>query len=214
MVEERDTLEFQVTATDPDLDPIILTAQPLPTNASFRDNGDGTGDFFFAPDYGQDSLYLITFTASDGLLADSEIVEVTVLPAGAVFIRGDADNTGDVSMGDALFTLRYLYVPGSPAPGCMDAADTDDTGDVSMGDALYTLRYLYVPGSPPPPPPCCDYPGDCGPDPTDDDLDCGVHPCQNVSRTLIDSEAGGDDAGSRVVPRGSTNDTRRGTETR
>jgi hypothetical protein len=103
------------------------------------------------------------------------------MPVGG-FIRGDctsADSAGYGdqvhSMGDAIYILKVLYVPGTPAPQCWDALDVDDSGgnQPSMGDAIYLLQHLYVPGSPPPPAP---FP-DCGPDPTGDDLDCTDHGC-------------------------------------
>ena len=47
-------------------------------NAVFTDNGDGTGIFDFNPDFTQAGLYNVTFIASDGALADTEIVAITV----------------------------------------------------------------------------------------------------------------------------------------
>jgi hypothetical protein len=91
-----------------------------------------------------------------------------------VFLRSDADADMDVEMSDAVFTLRYLYVPGAEQPLCMDGADSDDGGVIEMSDAIFTLKYLYVPGSPLPPAPG---PVECGHDPTEDDLDCADHPC-------------------------------------
>jgi hypothetical protein len=93
------------------------------------------------------------------------------------FIRGDATGDGLIQMGDAITTLQWLYVPGSPEPACKDGSDADDSGEVDMADAAYLLQYLYVPGSPEPPPPCCEYPTDCGDDPTPDRVSCAVHPC-------------------------------------
>ncbi len=90
------------------------------------------------------------------------------------FIRADANADMNVEMADAVYTLRYLYVPGSvPAPPCMDAADANDDGGIFMSDAIYTLKHLNVPGSPAPPAP---FP-DCGSDPTPDQYECGDHPC-------------------------------------
>jgi hypothetical protein len=89
------------------------------------------------------------------------------------FIRGDAGANMDLEMSDAVLTLRYLYVPESPVPTCIDAADSDDSGEVEMADAIYVLKHLYVPGAPPPPAP---FPS-CGADPTHDLLGCDLHPC-------------------------------------
>ena len=63
---EADSLLFTVTAADPDSTIPALTALGLPVNATFNDNGDGSGDFRFLPDYGQSGSYQILFIASDG----------------------------------------------------------------------------------------------------------------------------------------------------
>jgi hypothetical protein len=76
-------------------------------------------------------------------------------------------------MSDTLYILKWIYIPGTPDPTCMDAADANDDGVVEMSDAIYLLNWLYMPGSPSPPPP---YP-DCGIDLTQDDLDCESHLC-------------------------------------
>ncbi len=92
---------------------------------------------------------------------------------GEEYVRGDANGDMVVEMADVVFTLKYLYVPGSPEPPCMDGGDTDDDGAVVMSDGIYTLQYLYIPGAPDPLPP---FP-DCGEDPTPDTLGCDDHPC-------------------------------------
>jgi len=109
-VPEGGTLSFTVTASDPDLDPLTLTAAPLPANASFVDNGDGTGDFLFTPDFTQAGLYDITFAASDGVLADSEAVSVTVTDVNRAPIL-DPIGPKVTNVGD---TLRFLVTAQDP----------------------------------------------------------------------------------------------------
>jgi hypothetical protein len=72
---EGTQLTFTTSATDPDNDPVTITADPLPSGATF----DGT-TFEWTPDYdaAASSPYSVTFTASDGDLTDEEIVEITV----------------------------------------------------------------------------------------------------------------------------------------
>jgi PKD repeat protein len=82
VVQEGQTLEFRISAIDPDGDAVTLTAADIPTNASFVDSGNGAGSFTFDPDYTQSGLYTVTFKASDGILPDSEIVSITVNEAG------------------------------------------------------------------------------------------------------------------------------------
>lgn len=77
-VNESQTLSFTVSASDPDLTIPALSASPLPTNATFFDNGNGTGSFSFTPDYSQAGPYIVTFAASDGNTSDTEPVTITV----------------------------------------------------------------------------------------------------------------------------------------
>ncbi len=78
VVEEGNQLLFGVNASDPDGTTPVLSAEDLPTGASFIDNNDGTGDFDWTPGFDQAGVYNVTFIASDGALADSEVVEITV----------------------------------------------------------------------------------------------------------------------------------------
>ncbi len=76
--DEGDTLEFRISATDPDgIIPILSVTTVLPANASFVDSGNGAGSFRF-----QAGLYQINFRASDGLLNDNENVIIQVREAG------------------------------------------------------------------------------------------------------------------------------------
>ncbi len=77
-VAEGGNLNFVVTASDVDGDDLTMTAENLPTNASYNDNLNGTGSFHFNPDFTQEGVYNITFIVFDGALADSEIVQITV----------------------------------------------------------------------------------------------------------------------------------------
>ncbi len=74
-------LSFTATATDPDATTPVLTSSALPANATFVDNGDGTGTFNFTPSFTQAGTYPVTFYASDGTAIDSEIVTITVADA-------------------------------------------------------------------------------------------------------------------------------------
>jgi hypothetical protein len=98
-VAEAQTLTFTVSATDADLDPIGLSAAPLPTNASFTDNGDGTGSFTFTPDFTQAGIYNVVFTAIDTALnvgsttAHITVTNVNQLPTlAAIGAQGGTEN--------------------------------------------------------------------------------------------------------------------------
>ena len=86
------------------------------------------------------------------------------------FGRGDsnADNAFDIA--DAIFTLSYLFAEDSP-PTCLDAADANDDGAIDIADAIAILGHLFG-GAAPLPEPF----GECGIDPTADDLTCASYP--------------------------------------
>ncbi len=72
-VNAGDTLTFEVTAYDPDGDPITYSAEPLPTGAEFIDR-----TFQWTPTSNQAGTHQLTFTADDGQLQDSETITITV----------------------------------------------------------------------------------------------------------------------------------------
>jgi len=70
---------FGISATDPDSDPLTLAHTPLPTGASFVDNGNGTGTFDWTPDSTQEGNYSVTFQVTDTAGgSDFETVAITV----------------------------------------------------------------------------------------------------------------------------------------
>jgi hypothetical protein len=73
---EGQTLEFTVTATDPDGDLLTFSASELPDGASFDTE---TGIFSWTPRYDQAGVYEVRFEVSDGQLSDFEDVTVTVI---------------------------------------------------------------------------------------------------------------------------------------
>lgn len=77
-VAEGDALSFDVSATDPDGDPVLLLAQDLPANAEFLPAGQGRR-FVFRPGYAQSGAYTVTFMATDSKLATLEPRLITVL---------------------------------------------------------------------------------------------------------------------------------------
>ena len=77
---EQQTLSVPVSASDPEGQPVALSAASLPPFASFVDNGDGTGSLNLAPSPGDAGTYAPIVSASDGNLIDSETVPITVTP--------------------------------------------------------------------------------------------------------------------------------------
>ncbi len=98
-VAEGQLLQFSVTAHDPDADPITLTAQNLPLNASFpQAQGDSlvTGSFSFRPDFDQGpDTFVVTFVASDDHNnVTTQPVQIVVLDQPNDFLSISTDQGG------------------------------------------------------------------------------------------------------------------------
>jgi len=132
------TLNFTVSATDPDAATPALSASGLPIGATFVDNGDGTGLFDWTPDFTQAGSYNVTFIASDGALSDSEVVAITVLESGnqapVLASIGAKSTTEDINLNFAISatdpdgTTPLLSVAGLPA-GALFTDNGDGTGN-------------------------------------------------------------------------------------
>ncbi|MGH8015915.1 MAG: putative Ig domain-containing protein, partial [Candidatus Zixiibacteriota bacterium] len=73
---------FGMTAADPDGTTPIINAVSVPAGASFVYNGNGTANFNWTPSFVQAGIYNVLFYATDGVLSDSELVQITVVEAG------------------------------------------------------------------------------------------------------------------------------------
>ncbi|MEW5993653.1 MAG: Ig-like domain-containing protein [Candidatus Zixiibacteriota bacterium] len=82
-VQEGSTLTFDATATDPEGGVPSLSTAPLPSGASFADNGNGTGTFDWTPDFTQSGTHIIEFYATDDSSAvDTGAAAIMVLEVG------------------------------------------------------------------------------------------------------------------------------------
>jgi len=70
---ETSTLNFTISAADPDRDPLTYSAENLPEGASFSNK-----EFTWTPTYDQAGAYAVTFSVSDGELTDDEVIIITV----------------------------------------------------------------------------------------------------------------------------------------
>lgn len=84
-VDEGATLEFNVTATDPNGDTVTVDNETaLPGSSTFTFAGDADGDgtyngtFAWTPDFDKAGTYNVTFVADDGTLESFEDVSITV----------------------------------------------------------------------------------------------------------------------------------------
>ncbi len=92
---------------------------------------------------------------------------------GLPFIRGDANNDGDINISDPSFILAFLFLGAESRPlPCANAGDTDDSGTVDMTDAISLFSYLFRGGAAPAAPGVS-----CGFDATPSDLECDESAC-------------------------------------
>ena len=78
-VNENETLEFTVSATDPDKDSVLFSIQNAPQGVSFIDGLNETAEFSWTPTYEQAGDYNVTFVARDSTgLQSQEIVKISV----------------------------------------------------------------------------------------------------------------------------------------
>jgi hypothetical protein len=152
-VEEGETLAFGVSASDPNGTIPTLLAEDIPLNASFTDNGNGTGSFTFTPSTEQAGVYDVRFIAADGVLSDTELVAITVVDHMPQYLCGDANGSQFVDVDDAVYIITYIFASG-PAPNPIESGDCNCMGGIDIDDAVYVITYVFAGG----PAPCADCP--------------------------------------------------------
>lgn len=134
-------LTFAVSASDPDGTTPTLSATPLPTGATFVDNGNGTGTFSWTPTFTQAGPYQVTFTAADGIETDNELVSITINDAGnqlpvlaAIGPQTVAENaTLNLNLSATDADLNPITFSTTAAPANSNLTDNGD------GTALFTF---------------------------------------------------------------------------
>ncbi len=136
-----------VTASDPESQLVVLTADPIMLNATFSDPGTGTATYSITPDTTQlGTVTLVTFIVTDPLLAaDTIMTNIQV----SSFTRGDLDDDGKYTMNDIVYIVNYLFRDGvSPYPET--SGDIDLSGTINVADIAYLVNYMYKAGPRPP----------------------------------------------------------------
>ncbi len=64
------------------------------------------------------------------------------------FRAGDANNDGNVDIGDAVSLISYIF-KGGAAPTPLEAGDANCDGDVNVGDAVTLVNYIFNGGAEP-----------------------------------------------------------------
>jgi hypothetical protein len=147
-IQEGQTLNFSISASDIDGTTPNFIAINLPANVTFMDNSDGTGTFIFNPSYSQQGTYNILFITSDGALSDSESVSITVTPAPISYIEVSPATTNVPE----LMSLQFIAL--SYDAGSLFVEDVTDSvlWTTTDADGSITAGGLYTAGSQSSPP--------------------------------------------------------------
>ena len=166
----------------------------LPLNREFKMQGMAsiTGVHFVLLSILISFLCISTWLSSPLIAGDSTI-----------FIRGDSNVDGFVSLADAMTLVRYLH-KSENEPACFDASDIDDSGQIDITDLVALVTFIFnIPGNNLPAEP---YP-DPGTDKTSDDsLDCrrglkSNHQQGGGAAALLSPEEGDGEAENLASPR-------------
>lgn len=77
-VDEGSEVSFSMTGSDDDTTTLTLAAPTNPTNGTFTDNGDNTGDFSWLTDSEDAGEYTVTLSANDGTNTVTSDIDITV----------------------------------------------------------------------------------------------------------------------------------------
>ena len=104
-VAEGDALDLTLTASDPDGDNLSYPEPAdLPAGAVFIDNGDGTANFTWTPDFDQAGNYEVEFSVFDDGSPSQEDFEIIMISVGEVNRPPTLDPIGDrvITVGELL----------------------------------------------------------------------------------------------------------------
>lgn len=73
--------------------------------------------------------------------------QALVLASGYTYVYGDANGDGEVTLGDLVFLLNYLFKDGL-LPDPPSAGDANGDCIISLSDVIYVINYLYRLGQP------------------------------------------------------------------
>jgi hypothetical protein len=90
------------------------------------------------------SIYQTIDTLID--LIQDTVISVT-LEIGNHFC-GDSNNDGTINVGDAVWTIQYVFGSGPP-PDPPRLGDANCDGQTNVGDAVYVIAYVFTSGQPP-----------------------------------------------------------------
>jgi Bacterial Ig-like domain (group 3)/Dockerin type I domain len=99
--------------------------------AAFTTSSLAVGSHSITATYGGDSSY--------GASSSSVLTET-------VYLSGDANGDGSVTVGDVFYLINSLFA-GGPAP--IGPGDANGDGSLTVGDVFYLINYLFAGGPAP-----------------------------------------------------------------
>jgi hypothetical protein len=90
---ESDLIEFTVSGTDYDLDPVTIDITTAITGYVFNDPGNGTASFSWQTAEGDTGDYTATFTISDGVNSTDAIVSISITATGPTVAYASSETT-------------------------------------------------------------------------------------------------------------------------
>ncbi len=120
MTDECTPLDIHFVTTDDESDPISISMIGLVENMTFLDNGDGTADFNFTPNFAQAGFYSVDIVLFDGI--DSAIFPITI----------DVSECEPGTEGDTVTVATVPAVPGARVTVAVDIANLCDLEDINV----------------------------------------------------------------------------------
>jgi len=100
------------------------------------------------------SSFMVTVIDSDSPAnVDTMIVSIEVLNYEVPYVCGDADNSGEIDIDDAVYMINYLF-SGGPSPDPTESAEVNCSSTIDIDDVVYLITYLFSGG----PEPCAGCP--------------------------------------------------------
>jgi len=147
------TAAFQVSATDPENDPVEITMNAFwfeldslqpPTNPpSFADGN--PGQFMWGVTEADTGAWVALFSATD-TCHKADTAQLIIL-VGMPFC-GDCTKDNLIDLSDLVYLITYLF-KGGPPPDQLCRADVNCSGEIDLGDPVLLISYLYKGGTAP-----------------------------------------------------------------
>ena len=84
-----------------------------------------------------DTIFIVPHVISQWQNNNSYDFSTTVVP------YGDADGSGDLNVGDAIYLIRYIFTDGPEPVHDIRMGDADCGGNINIGDALAIVKYIF-----------------------------------------------------------------------